>query len=72
VIRVALVSLVMGVAVALALGRALEGQLYGVAITDVLSLAGCVGVFLSVTLLAGFFPARRATRVDPLVALRAE
>jgi putative ABC transport system permease protein len=71
-IRLALASLVMGVGIALVLGRALEGLLYGVAITDVLSLAACIGVFLAVTLLAGFFPARLATRVDPIVALRAE
>jgi ABC-type antimicrobial peptide transport system permease subunit len=70
VIRLACLSLAMGVAIALVFGRVLEGMLYGVAIADALTLAASVGIFLAVTLVAGFLPARRATRVDPLVALR--
>jgi putative ABC transport system permease protein len=77
------VGLAFGVAVALALGRILgsalylvphehSGMLFGVKIYDPTSMAVACIVLLVVLFLAGFVPARRAMRVDPMVALRYE
>ena len=57
---------------ALAVGRLLSSFLFGVTATDPVTFA-FVAIFLAlVTLLACYFPARRATRVDPTVAMREE
>ncbi|HEV8144734.1 MAG TPA: ABC transporter permease [Bryobacteraceae bacterium] len=65
-------GLTLGIAAAMASTRLLEGFLYGITARDpwTLSLAGAV--LASVALLAGYLPARRASRVDPMVALREE
>jgi ABC-type lipoprotein release transport system permease subunit len=55
----------------LLLARAMQGMLFEVAATDRLSFGIVVGVLAGVTLLAGYLPARRASRVDPSLALRA-
>jgi putative ABC transport system permease protein len=76
-------GLVLGVAVALALGRVLgsalylvphehTGMLYGVKIYDPISMSLACALLLAVLFLASFIPARRAMRVDPMVALRYE
>jgi putative ABC transport system permease protein len=65
-------GIVVGVTVSLAVTRVLANQLWQVSPHDFATLAGAVGI-IALTGLAGcFFPARRATRVDPLVALRRE
>jgi len=61
-----------GVAGAAALSRYLEGLLFGLTPLDVATFAGVVVLFVAVATLASYIPARRATRVDPLVALRTE
>jgi predicted permease len=61
-----------GVVAALAGSRLLVGILYNVSRADPLSLGMVVGVVAATGLAATWFPARRATRVDPIVALRAE
>lgn len=48
----------------------LRGMLFGVGWADPLSFAGAIGVLVAVAMCAGYFPARRASRVDPSVALR--
>lgn len=59
-----------GIAVALAAGRLVSGMLANVSATDPLIFGGAVGFILGVALLAGYLPARRASKVDPIVALR--
>jgi len=62
----------LGVPLAIGLSRYLVSQLYGVAPTDSLTLGFAALTMLSVSLLAGFLPARRAAAVDPTIALRYE
>ena len=64
------VGVVIGVAVALGTGRFVTTLLYGLAPTDVATLAGATVLMLVVAAFAGFLPARRASRVDPMIALR--
>jgi putative ABC transport system permease protein len=66
------VGLVVGGAGALALSRWLGAQLYAVSPTDPVVFGTVAAVLLLVALLASGVPARRAARVDPAVALRAE
>ena len=67
-----LLGLTIGACLALAGGRLVESFLYGMKATDPVALAGAVTLMASVAALAGYLPARRASRVDPMVALREE
>ena len=68
----ALVGATVGIVVALPVARMVAGLLYGVSATDPVTYTGITMLLLCVALLACYLPARRATRVDPLVALRYE
>jgi len=62
----------LGVVAALALSRLLSSYLYGITAQDPLTFLAVVGLLLCMALAAGYLPARRATKVDPIVALHYE
>jgi len=70
--RVALIGVVTGVLASLGVMRFIESLLFGVAPLDVLTFTGVSVVMVGVALLASYLPARRASRVDPVEALRSE
>jgi putative ABC transport system permease protein len=70
--RLAALGAGLGVAFALLLGRVIAGLLYGIGPHDPVTFAAVVVLLLGAALLACWVPARRASRVDPLIALRAE
>lgn len=63
-------GVVLGAALSFSASRLMHSLLYGVEPTDLVTLAGVAAILLLVSLLAGYLPARRASAVDPLVALR--
>jgi predicted permease len=71
-LRMGAVGLAIGLAGALLVTRVLEGLLFGVTAADPLTFAAVSAALITVLLLAAYLPARRATRVDPMVALRTE
>jgi ABC-type antimicrobial peptide transport system permease subunit len=70
--RLVVLGLAIGLAVSVALSRVIASQLWGVSPYDPATLASVATVLLVTGLVACWVPARRATRVDPLVALRYE
>jgi predicted permease len=71
-LQLAAVGMVIGVAASWALARSLSGLLFGVTAGDPVTFVAMLLVLATVAMLAGYLPARRASRIDPLVALRAE
>jgi putative ABC transport system permease protein len=71
-LRLTLIGVVIGLAGAVALTRILSSLLYDVTPTDPLTLTSVSLLLAAIALLAGYIPARRAARIDPVVALRYE
>jgi putative ABC transport system permease protein len=69
---VSLAGAAVGVFAAFQVTRLLSGMLYGISATDPLVFAGVPLLLVAVSALASYLPARRAMRIDPLVALRYE
>jgi putative ABC transport system permease protein len=66
------IGLAIGLPVAFAISRAMASLIFGLIRVDFATLAGCTALLVIVALVAGYLPARRGMRVDPMVALRYE
>jgi predicted permease len=71
-LRITSVGIVAGIAGSLALTRFLRAYLFGVSATDPVTFVAVSAVLGAIAMAASYFPARRATRVDPMVTLRCE
>jgi ABC-type antimicrobial peptide transport system permease subunit len=63
--------MLLGTATSWVVARALSGFLFGVTATDPATFIGMLSVLTAVAVMAGYLPARRASRIDPMVVLRA-
>jgi ABC-type antimicrobial peptide transport system permease subunit len=66
------VGVALGLCAAWWLGRVVQSQLFGLSAADPMAMGVAVAVIVCAAALAGFVPARRAARVDPMTALRSE
>ena len=71
-LRMVVIGLAIGLGAALAAGRFIANLLFDLAPTDIVTISLATAVMIGVAALAGYLPARRASRVDPMVALRYE
>ena len=71
-IRLSLAGVAIGAPLTLAASRFVASRLFGVTPSDPLTMTVAITVLVGVTAAAGYLPARRASRVDPMVALRSE
>ena len=72
VLMLAAAGLAVGLPTALGMSKLIQSFLFGIKVNDPLSLISAVGILLGAVLLAGYVPARKASRIDPMTALRDE
>ena len=70
-LKLAGMGLAIGIAASFALAGAIRDLLFGVTANDPMTFIGMAALLLTVAAIAGYFPARRASRIDPMIALRA-
>jgi ABC-type antimicrobial peptide transport system permease subunit len=70
--RLVAAGLTVGLVASLAAARLVASRLFGVSATDPWTIGAAAGVLVTIAAVAAFIPARRASRVDPLVALRCD
>ncbi|MBO0858936.1 MAG: ABC transporter permease [Chloracidobacterium sp.] len=68
----AAIGVLLGLPLAAGASRLIKSLLFGVTVTDPMTISSAILVMLTMALLAGYFPARRATKIDPMDALRSE
>jgi predicted permease len=71
-LRVAIIGVALGTAASFVVAKAISSMLFGTQVNDPATFLGMVVVLTCVALMAGYLPARRASRIDPIVALRSE
>lgn len=71
-LTLAIFGIVVGLVASFLLGRLLSGLLFGISATDLLTYASVPSILLVVALLASYLPARRASRISPVIALKRE
>jgi ABC-type antimicrobial peptide transport system permease subunit len=71
-LRLAALGLVLGAGASWLLARTASGLLFGVTARDPHTFVAMAGILATVALVAGYLPARRASRIDPMIALRAD
>jgi ABC-type antimicrobial peptide transport system permease subunit len=69
-LQLALAGVVIGTICAWLAGRTLGGFLFGVSAADPLTYVGMIALLSIVAVVSGYLPARRASRIDPIIALR--
>jgi ABC-type antimicrobial peptide transport system permease subunit len=72
VLRIVAIGMVIAISVAFVGGKLVAGMLFGVSVMDPAAIVIAASVLAAVAAIAGFVPARRASRVDPMVALRCD
>ena len=71
-LKLSLVGVAIGLALAVALAQLMKGLVFGISVWDPLTFVSAAAVLVCVAVVASYIPARRAMRVDPIVALRHE